>query len=133
VIKERTVEVAPGDRRTLGKVTITLCSAAHGRETGCTLQLSTGASFLLVEGLPLTAEDLAGLHAQGVDGVVALVSSRPNDPSALLLRHRSKESWVLRGPGWSEQIIAPGRGVELSSNAAISFGQLQGTLRRDTR
>lgn len=133
VIKERTLEVIAGDRKTLGKVAITLCSAAHGRMTGFTLQLSNGASFRLVEGLPLTDKDLPGLHAQGTDGVVALVSGRPNDPTMLLLRNRSKETWILRGPGGGEQIIAPGRGLELSCNGTISFGQLQGSLRHDTR
>lgn len=132
VIKERTAEVVPGDRKSLGKVTITLCSAAHGRKTGCTLQLSNGASFHLVEGLPLTEEDLPGLQAQGADGVVAVVSRRPNDPAILLLRNRSKETWVLRVRGGGEQMIAPGGGLELSSNGSISFGQLQGALRRES-
>lgn len=130
VIKERTAEVVPGDRKTLGKVAITLCSASHARKTGFTLQLSNGASFHLVEGLPLTHSDLPGLHAQGTDGVVALVSSRPNDPATLLLRNRSKETWILRGPAGGEQTIAPGRGLELSSNTTIAFGQLRGTLRK---
>jgi hypothetical protein len=133
VIKERTTEVAPGDRKAVGKVTVTLCSAAHGRQTGYTLQLSNGASFLLVEGLPLTEGDLPGLRADGTNGVVALVSSRPNDPCTLLLRNRSKQAWVLRGPGGSEQVIESGRGLVLTSPASISFGQLQGTLRRDAR
>jgi hypothetical protein len=114
-------------------VVVALRSAAQARQAGCTLRLSNGASFHLVEGLPLTAEDLPGLEAQGTDSVVALVSSRPNDPATLLLRNRSKQVWVLRGPDGGEQIIGPGRGLELSSNGSISFGQLQGTLRRDAR
>ncbi len=133
VVKERTGEVVPGERKMLGKVGIVLCSAAHGRKAGYTLQLSNGASFHLVEGLPLTTEDLPGLQAQGTDGVVALVSSRPNDPATLLLRNRSKQAWVLSGAEGSKQVIEPGRGLELSSGGSISFGQLQGTLRRDAR
>jgi hypothetical protein len=133
VVKEWTGEVLPGDRKTLGKVVVTLCSAAHGLQAGYTLQLSNGASFRLVEGLPLTAEDLPGLQAQGADGVVALVSSRPKDPAALLLRNRSKQAWVASGPQGCRQVIEPGRGLELSAAGSIAFGQLQGTLRRDAR
>lgn len=131
VLRERTAEVLPGDCKQLGKVAVTLCSAAQGRKTGCTLQLSNGGSFLLVEGLPLTAEDLPGLHPQGTDGVVALVSSRPNDPNVLLLRNRSTETWTLRDPAGNQQAVAPGRGIELTAIGSISFGALQGTLRRD--
>jgi hypothetical protein len=131
VLQERTVQVLPGDRKTVGKVAVTLCSAAHARWAGYTLQLSNGASFHLVEGLPLTEEDLPGLEAQGNDGVVALVSSRPNDPATLLLRNRSKQAWVVRGPGGGEQIIEPSQGLELAPDGSVTFGQLQGILRRN--
>jgi hypothetical protein len=133
VIKEETGEVVPGDRRMLGKVAITLCSAAHGRKVGYTLQLSNGAAFRLVEGLPLTEDDLPGSQAQGADGVVAVVASRPNDPARLLLCNRSKQTWVVSGSQGNLVSIGPGRGVELAPGVSISFGQLRGTLRRDAR
>jgi Ca-activated chloride channel family protein len=133
VMKERTTEVVPGDRKTVGKVAVTLCSAAHEPKAGYTLQLSNGVSFRLVAGFPLTAEDLPGLQAQGKDGVVAVVSSRPNDPQTLLLRNRSKQTWTLRGANGSQQGVEPGRSLELSFTGSISFGQVQGTLRRDVR
>ena len=75
-----TTEVVPGDRRTVGRVAITVCSPASSQKTGYTLQLSSGKAVLLQEGMPLTADDLPGLQARGQDGIVALVSRHPTQP-----------------------------------------------------
>ena len=78
-------EIQPGDLREVSGVSIAVCSAANARAAGMTLSLSHGLSLRLTEGLPLTADDIPGLQAQGEDGLVALVSRRPSDPKVLLL------------------------------------------------
>src|SRR5438552_14601006 len=37
VVAAQTVEVQPGERRTVGRVSVTLCSAAHAKKIGFTL------------------------------------------------------------------------------------------------
>lgn len=131
VVAERTFEVSQGDQRALGKVVVTVRSAEHARQAGHTLRLSSGASFRLVEGLPLTAEDVPGLQAEGADRVVAVVGTRPNDPSVLLLRNRSRQSWALIGSDGSRRVLASGGAVELSFDGIILFGNVEGTFRRE--
>ena len=131
IVAEKTAVVVPGDRRLLGKVAITVCSAGQRRAAGTTLELASGQKFRLVDGLPLTPQDLPGLEPQGNDGLVALVSGRPNDPTVLLLRNRSRQTWVIRQADGSEQRIEPGRGLELSYRGAVVFGTLRGRFRPD--
>jgi Mg-chelatase subunit ChlD len=126
-----TAEAAPGDRRTLGKVSITVCSPASSQKTGYALQLSTGRSLPLQDGLPLTEEELPGLKPRGPDGIVALVGRHPTQPQQVQLRNRSAQSWSARLPDGGTQVIDPGRGVELSPGVQVNFGQVQGTIRAD--
>src|SRR5262249_41116537 len=121
-------EVAPGDRRQVGNVSIAVCSPASARTLGMALQLSNGKTVPLGEGLPLTAEDLPGLIPQGTDGTVALISRRPNDPKSMLLRNRSKQTWQLQDATGNPGTVEPGRAIELALNLLINFGQVQGRL-----
>jgi hypothetical protein len=127
VAASKTAEVQPGDRRALGQVTVTLCSTATARHSGFVLRLA-GRDLRLSDGLPLLAEDVQGLQAQGTDGVVALVSRRPNDPNALLLRNRSRQTWQVQEPNGTVRAVGPGLGVELVPGLTIQFGAVQGVL-----
>lgn len=123
----RTSDAPPGDQRKLANALLTVRSDASAMPTGATLQLFQVRQVSLFEGMPLTSEDVPGLEPQGADGVVALVSRRPSDPKMLLLRNRSKQTWVVKD-GSGERTVAPGMSVELSSRCQINFGQVKGTL-----
>ncbi len=124
----KTAEAPPGDLRTLEGVRIKVCTAASARATGVSLQLVVVRDVPLMEGMPLTSEDIPGLEPQKADGIVALVSPRPNDPKVFLLRNRSKQPWTVTEPGGAQRQIDPGLGIELSSPCQIDFGQVKATL-----
>jgi Mg-chelatase subunit ChlD len=124
----QTTEAPPGDRRTVGRVAVTVCSPASTKKTGYVLSLSGGRALLLREGMPLTADDLPGLEAQGADGTVALVSRPPDRARGVVLRNRSRQRWAARKPDGTTQAVDPGRGVELCSGLGLNFGQAQGTV-----
>src|SRR5439155_1335631 len=109
----RQSELAPGDSRKVGNVTITVCSPETVGKVGIVLQLSNGKKVPLSAGLPLTAEDLPGLQANTADGTVAIVGAKPNDPSALLLRNRSKQSWKVYERDGTSRSIDPGLGLPI--------------------
>jgi hypothetical protein len=131
MVSAQTTEVQPGDQRTLGRVTVTVCSTGLARRIGFTLQLSSGKSVQLVEGMPLTAEELEGLEATETDGVVALVSSHPREPNRLLLRNRGRQTWKVHRADGSQQTVKTGGSVELAAGLHVHFGKLHGTLARD--
>jgi hypothetical protein len=133
VLAERTVEALPGECREVGRVLVTLCSAAQARQTGYAFRLSNGRTLALTEGMPLTAEDLSGLEPQGADGAVALVSRRPNDPQTLVLRNRSRQTWAARAADGGRQAVGPGQGLELRADLQVEFGQVRGILLRAGR
>ncbi len=127
----RSAEMHPGDQRMLGKVRVTLCSAAHAKKIGYRLHLSSGRSVALTEGLPLTAEDLPGLEAAGKDGIVALIATRPNDPGTLLLRNRSAQTWSAESRDGIFEMVEPTRSIAVADGMRISFGSIKGSLRRN--
>jgi Mg-chelatase subunit ChlD len=124
----QTLEVQPGDQRSLGKVTVKVCSPASARQVGLALRLSNGRSLLLGVGMPLTGEDLPGLQPQAADGVVALVSARPSAPRSLLLRNRSRQTWTVVGRDGRPKTVEPGLGAELEAGLRVRFGHLTGVL-----
>ena len=121
-------EVAACDRQSLGRFSVTLCSPGQSRAGAPGLRLSTGETHALSNGLPLTAENIPGLQAQQADGVVALVSSRPGQANALMLRNRSRSAWRVTMPDGSVQTIEAGLGVVLQPGIRISFGATEGWL-----
>lgn len=122
------IEVSPGDRKRVGNVTVTVCSPANVRGSGYALELDSGATIPLSDGMPLTQADLPGVEPQTAGAEVALVSKRPNNPNALLLRNRSKQTWTTRTPDGKTEQIPPGRGVELTDGLTVDFGPVRGTL-----
>jgi hypothetical protein len=126
----KTMDVPPGDQRRLANALLTVRSDASAVPTGASLQLLQVRQVNLMEGMPLTTEDLPGLEPQGTDGVVALVSRRPSDPKALLLRNRSKQPWTVTDSA-GERTVAPGMSVEMTSRCQINFGTVKGTLEID--
>lgn len=122
------MELEPGDSRKIGNVTITVCSPETVAKTGLMLELSNGQKVPLSDGLPLTAEDLPGLQSNSPDGTVALVGKKPSDPSVLLLRNRSKQSWTVVERGGGSRSIDPGLGLPLEPGVEINFGRVQGRL-----
>ncbi len=130
-VAQRTLELRPGETRTIGKVRITLCSTSHARKIGYRLQLSNGKAIRLTEGMPLTAEDLPGLEPAGTDGIVALITTLPNDPGKLLLRNRSRSTWSSKAGDGTVATVAPTRSVTLGEGLQVAFGSLSGTLGRD--
>jgi len=128
VVHGQSFIVQPGDRRQIGSATIAVCSPASARAIGFSLQLSSGKTLHLSEGMPLTADDIPGLESQGADGVVALISRRPADPRVLLLRNRSRQTWITQDAAGKQQRIDPGLGIELGHALQIHFGQLQARL-----
>jgi len=121
-------EVTPGESRGLAAVKIKVCSAASAKKTGANLQLVVVRDLPLMEGMPLTSEDIPGLEPQGADGIVALVSRRPKDPKVFLLRNRSKQPWLVKDPDGKQRKVEPGMSVELSTRCEIDFGQVKGVL-----
>jgi hypothetical protein len=122
-----TSDAPPGDQRKLANAVLTVRSDATATPTGASLQLLQVREVNLMDGMPLTMDDIPGLEPQGSDGVVALVSRRPSDPKVLLLRNRSKQTWTVADPS-GDRTIGPGASVELSSRCQINFGQVKGTL-----
>lgn len=125
-----TSEIAPGDKRTLGGVTIALCSSATAKKTGYVLTLADGRSIALTVGMPLAAADLPGLEPQGTDGIVALVSARPNDPTQLMVRNRSKQTWKTIESNGTRGQIGPGLSARLEAGLRIDFGAVQAEITR---
>lgn len=124
----RRMELEPGDSRRIGNVTITVCSPETVSRTGIMLELSNGQKVPLSDGLPLTADDLPGLQSNSPDGTVALVGKKPADPSILLLRNRSKQSWTVFERNGGSRAIDPGLGLQIEPGVEINFGRVQGRL-----
>jgi len=124
----RTTEVPPGEERTLAGARIKVCSPAHADPTGAHLQLIVIRDLALMIGMPLTGDDIPGLEPQGSDGIVALVSRRPNNPKIFLLRNRSKQAWTVTEADGKQRKVEPGLSIELSVRCEIDFGQVKATL-----
>jgi hypothetical protein len=129
----QTTVAPPGDRRLVGKVSIAVCSPASARQSGYALQLSNGKSLRLGEGMPLMSQDVPGLESGAHDGIVALVSRRPSNPTVLMLRNRSRQAWAVREANGSQRVIEPGGGLELAYQVQINFGSVYGQLLPDER
>lgn len=127
-VARATTSAAPGECRQIAGVRVAVCSAASARAVGMTLQLSSGKTLTLTEGMPLTPDDLPGLDPQAADGIVALISRRPSDPSVLLLRNRSKQTWTVADAAGMKRPIEPGLGTELTAECRIDFGVVHGIL-----
>jgi Ca-activated chloride channel family protein len=137
------VEMAPGETRKVAGVTVAVCSVATARASGFALQFADGKRVELMVGMPLTREDIPSLQPQRDDGIVALLSTRPNDPRTLLLRNRSAQTWTItsvagpvggggpvRGAGGGERSLPPGAALEMTTDYEIRFGDRSAKLAR---
>ena len=124
----KTTEVSPGDSIEVGKAKIRVCSPASAKPTGVTLQLAIARNVSLMDGMPLTADDIPGLEAKGMDGVVAMVSKRPTTPQVYLLRNRSKQAWSVTDAEGKKREIGPGLSIELTSKCEVDFGQAKAVI-----
>jgi Flp pilus assembly protein CpaB len=95
----------------LANAKVKVCTAAEAQPAGANLQLVVVRDVPLMVGMPLTADDIPGLEAQGADGIVALVSRRPNDPKVYLLRNRSRQPWTLTDAEGKQRKIESGLGI----------------------
>jgi hypothetical protein len=124
----KTIEAPPGEQWTVASAKIRVCSPAHAQPTGANLKLVVARDVPLMVGMPLTGDDIPGLEAQGSDGIVALVSRRPNNPKIYLLRNRSKQAWIVTEADGKQRKVEPGLSIELSAKCEIDFGQVKGML-----
>jgi len=125
---EGSFEIVAGEKQRVGDVSIILCSPESAGHIGVVLELDSGRFIPLSEGLPLTAEDIPGLHSSYPDGTVALVSPKTAEPDLLLLFNRSKEEWRATDANGITKIIYPDLGVTLNVGTRINFGRVQGEL-----
>ncbi|MGF1579369.1 MAG: hypothetical protein ACFCD0_08410 [Gemmataceae bacterium] len=119
----RTAAIQPGHTQPLAGVTIKVCSVETVESSGLVLELSTGRDVPLSEGMPLTAEDLPGLRPKGSDGIVALLSPRPADPTTLLFRNRSLQKWIAMYPDGRKSEVGPGFSVEALPGIIVHFAK----------
>jgi hypothetical protein len=124
-------EMLPGDEQQVGDTAMLLCTPESVGPLGLRLELSTGYSIPLCEGLPLTGSDLPGLQTNYPDGTVALVSPRTNEPEVLLLYNRSLHQWKVTDAQGRMRIIDPGMGLTLTAGTQVDFGRIHGLLHED--
>lgn len=82
----------------------------------------SGRQLSLTETTHLTARDIPCLTASAPDGIVAEVSEHPDDPSLLVLRNLSKETWESVQLDHSVNKVQPAGSVNLLAGTRIVFG-----------
>ena len=155
---ERTVEVMPGDRRSVGNLDIVVCAArptqattprqesggqpfggddGPGSSSSRSDSLVSDADFhLCIRGrrIPLSVgfrlgtTELAGLETTEPDGAVAEVTAHPSNPDMLGLKNLSKSHWKVTMPDGSKKDIAPGQNMRLAADSTIDFGVITALL-----
>jgi Ca-activated chloride channel family protein len=140
----RTMQVQPGDRKAVGKATVTVCSSSKverpisGSSQGGQpprigpapfhLRLSTGGSVALDDGVKLGEETVPSLRPGSGDGVVAEVSRNPNNPTVLGLRNLSQQTWTATLVGGDRRQIEAGKTIRLAVGTKIDFGGITGEV-----
>lgn len=140
VASGNTASVAPGDRKAIGNITVSVHAAgttvpvvsqtpsSPGRMSSFSLRLSSGRTFPLTEGMRLSATDIPGLEAQAVAGAVAEVNANPSDPTILGLKNLSRRSWWVTTAGGDRRQVALGQSIKLATGTKISFGSAEGEI-----
>jgi hypothetical protein len=129
-----TQSVRPGDRRTAGTVTLTVCvkgsmaAAPASGEQAFRLRLSTGRSLTLHSGTRLTTQDLSGLETRLTDGLVAEVSYHPTTLGLVGLTNRGARPWIVGTADGGRRQIAEGQSISLQHGLKLDFGNLQGEI-----
>jgi RsiW-degrading membrane proteinase PrsW (M82 family) len=83
----------------------------------------------LTAGTGLQAREIAGLGAQGANGVVAEVNANPKDPSILGLQNCSHQVWIATLANGQQKQIDPSRSIKLIVGTKINFGSVQGEIK----
>ena len=105
----------------------------RGQETGAgdknCLQLRVAKKMLpLRDGERFADSDIPGLRSNSADGVVAVVSRNPKDPTMIGLQNLSSSTWKAALPNGDAREIPSGRSVRLVIATRIDFGLVQGEV-----
>ena len=87
-----------------------------------------GHRISLTETTHLTVRDIPCLTAPGRDGIVAEVREHPRDPSVLVLRNLSKDTWEAVLPNGSVRVVVPAGTVRLLAGTRLDFGEQAGAI-----
>ena len=93
------------------------------------LQLRVAKKMLpLRDGERFADSDIPGLRSNSADGVVAVVSRNPKDPTMIGLQNLSSSTWKAALPNGDAREIPSGRSVRLVIATRIDFGLVQGEV-----
>ncbi|MUG96834.1 hypothetical protein F7734_32635 [Scytonema sp. UIC 10036] len=134
----------PGDKQTLGTVTIVLCTANSLPQPNISAQNSPKTvpqpphhfslhvkyqDIPLTDGAQLTGKEIPGLEPQVAGGVVAQVNNNPQDPTILGLKNCSHRVWTATLTSGEQKQIESGRSIKLAAGTKINFGSVVGEIR----
>jgi RsiW-degrading membrane proteinase PrsW (M82 family) len=88
----------------------------------------SGRQLSLTETTHLTVRDIPCLTAPAADGIVAEVREHPDDPTLLVLRNLSKETWEAVLPDHAVRKVEPAGTVRLLAGTRIVFGAQTGVV-----
>lgn len=89
-----------------------------------------GRTLSLVAGATFRAAEIPGLEPAESDGVVAEVTTNPQDASVLGLKNRSRTVWQATTAEGKQLQIDVGRNVRLDAGVRIRFGLTEGLCQR---
>jgi hypothetical protein len=142
VSAKRTANVLPGDRKQVGNIVATVCTAgpvaavsavepkrkSSRAAGGFALRLSDGRVLDLAVGTVLQPSDLPGLHSVPPGGPVATVTPHPTEPAIQGLQNLSHLPWRVHLPNGDSIEVKPGRSVRLVAETGINFGSIEGKI-----
>jgi hypothetical protein len=88
----------------------------------------SGRQLSLTETTHLTVRDIPCLTAPAADGIVAEVREHPDDPTLLVLRNLSKQTWEAVLPDHAVRKVEPAGTVRLLAGTRIVFGAQTGVV-----
>lgn len=143
VVDGRRIEVQPGYRQQIGKLTVTVCGASADRTVPAvkeaqnrtpqtkaaaiastlSLRFSAKRVYPLSAGRQFTAQEIPGLES--ASGIVAEVNTNPRDAIVLGLKNLSQREWDVKMPGGGIRRIQVGQSVKLAVGGRIEFGSAE--------
>lgn len=79
-------------------------------------------------GTRIRDEEIAGLVAQGSDGIVAEINQNPADASMIGLKNLSVNAWSVLDPKSGVRKVQPGQSARLLPGTRINFGSIFGEV-----
>lgn len=134
----------PGDKQTLGIVTIVLCAANSLPQPNLSAQNFPKTrpqplhhfclhvkyqDIPLKDGAQLRGKDIPGLEPQVAGGFVAQVDHNPQEPTILGLKNCSQRVWIATLTSGEQKQIQSGRTIKLVAGTKINFGSVVGEIR----